>query len=136
PGPHLVLVQADLTFGLREALLDLPPHPAHAEQLRLRSVPSTVGQEEAQVLSVVPAPSDQHPTPHAWRARLGERQARPDLPVLVRGPDADGHGSPRGVRETLGELRPGLPTLLIPDGLGARHHQRVGSTLLLEPASE
>jgi hypothetical protein len=43
PRAYLVVVQADLAFGLREALLDLPSHAAHAEQLRFRGVLGPVG---------------------------------------------------------------------------------------------
>src|SRR5688500_18062799 len=115
PRPHLVLVQTDLACRLGEALLDLPPHAAHAKQLRLRGALSPVGQEEAKLIAIIPTASDEQPALHPRRARLGEREAGPGLLVRARGPRTHGHRSPRGVRETLGELRRGLSTPLVPD---------------------
>jgi hypothetical protein len=131
PGPHIVLVQADFALCLREALLDLPPHAAHAEQLRFRGVLSPVGQKKAEILAIVPTASDEQPAPHPRGARLREREARPDLLVRAQRPGPDSHRLPRILREPRGELRRGLSASLTADGMGARHHQRIGPTPLL-----
>ena len=67
PLPHLVVVQADLALGLREALLHRPTILARPHQLLDRRPFRAVGLEEAGLVRVVGAPADEQPAAHPLR---------------------------------------------------------------------
>jgi hypothetical protein len=64
PPPYLVLVQADLALGLREALFNGPPRVADSHELGGGGLGRTVDQSVGDVFWSFMAPAHQQPPAH------------------------------------------------------------------------
>ena len=141
PAADLVVVQADLTLGLLEALLHRPPGPGHPHQPDQRGGGRAVAGIEGQ-LPVAAAAAHQQPPRHPGGGRGGQLHPGPVVQPAALGAVPGAAGDPLAGRHRRGQLlsagaRSGRSiNSLDLKQLGALDRQHVPHAAALQPLPE